>query len=271
MRIFKTLFIPLSMFLLMTACNTGVVPEPPMPTSTTIPVEPPSTPLPTETKSVTEPMADEPDLIAVKFIDSERVIPAALDPTSQSQEMVSQYLQTTGDGSNLWAGGSIQGSNFYSLEILPASYDLPELISVTFPLYLNVTKTTDSLSDANIIFPTRGGGGGNSKFFPSLPLQEGSFELMPDEPAPVILMKDVQQLFYFFDMPCVQTGVFDLQFSIPYSVTRNMVTQESIFEYTIQLACPESATLWLLSDPNAGQIENGGTWIFQGGRYVPQQ
>jgi len=94
---------------------------------------------------------------------------------------------------------------------------------------------------------------------------------MPDEPDPVILMKDVQQLSYIFEMPCAQAGMFDLQFVIPYSVSGNKVTKERTFDYTIQIACPESANLWLLSDSNAGQIENGGTWIFQGGRYVLQQ
>ena len=241
-----------------------------MPTST-MSVEPASTPIPKETELVSESAPSEPDLIAVKFIDSERVIPADLDPASQPQEAVSQYLQTTNDGSNLWAGGSTMDSNYFALDIVPVSHDTPELISVTFPLNLSVTKIADSLANLNFLSPMSGGGGGVAKNFPSLPLQAGEFEMMPDDPSPVILMKDVQQLSYNFFMPCVQTGVFDLQFMIPYSVTGNMVTQERTFDYTIQIVCPESATLWLLSDPNVGRIKNGGTWIFQDGRYAPQQ
>ena len=270
MNYFKSVFTFLLLLLFITACNSETTPELPTP-SPTIPVEAVSTPLPIETEPVPESVTGEPDLIAVKFMDANRVIPAGLDPVSQPQEAVSQYLQTTNDGSNLWAGSSVRGSNFFTLEILPVRHDFPELITVTFPLHLNVTKTTDSLSNSNVISPMGGGGGGNTKFFPSLSLQAGEFELMPDEPEPVILMKDVQQLSYIFEMPCAQAGMFVLQFVIPYSVTGNMVTQERTFEYTIQIACPESANLWLLSDPNAGQIENGGTWIFQGGRYVPQQ
>ena len=96
--------------------------------------------------------------------------------------------------------------------------------------------------------------------------------MMPDDPSPVTFNEGCTTTHVqFFDMPCVHSGVFDLQFTIPYSVTGNMVTQERTFDYTIQLVCPESATLWHLSDPNAGQMENGGTWIFQDGRYAPQQ
>jgi hypothetical protein len=269
MNYFKSMFASLLLLSLITACNAEIIDEAPLPTAT-IPVEIVSTPLPTETEPVSESTMSEPDLIAVKFNDPGRVVPADLNPATQSQEVVSQYLQTIKDGSNLWAGGSIQSSNLFTLEILPVSHDLPELISVTFPLYLNVTKTTDSLSNANLFSPMGGGGGGgNTKFFPSISLQTGEFELMPDEPDPVILIKDVQQLFCFFDMPCIQTGVFDLLFVIPYSVTGNMVTQERTFEYTIQFACTESATLWLLSDPNTGQIENGGRWFFQDAQFVP--
>jgi hypothetical protein len=275
MNYFKCVFASLLLLSLITACNAELIADAPLPTAT-IPAEIVSTPFPTETEPVSESTMSEPDLIAVKFNDPERVVPADLDPATQPQEVISQYLQTIGDGSNLWAGGSVQSSNIFTLEILSVSHDLPELISVTFPLYLKITKTTDSISisisisNSNILFPMGGGGGGgNTKFFSSISLQAGEFELMPDEPDPVILMKDVQQLFYFFDMPCIQTGVFDLQFVIPYSVTGNMVTQERTFEYTIQLACPESATLWLLSDPNTGQIKNGGRWFFQDAQYVP--
>ena len=91
--------------------------------------------------------------------------------------------------------------------------------------------------------------------------------MMPDDSSPVVLMKDVQQLTYFFDMSCVHSGAFNLRFTIPYSVTGNMETEERTLDYTIQLFCPESATLWHLSDPDAGQIESVGTWIFQDGRY----
>ena len=213
--------------------------------------------------------ASDPDLIAVKFIDPERVIPAGLDPALQPQEVVSQYLQKTRDGSNLWAGGSVVGSNFYMLEILLISQDLPELISVAFPLRLKITEKIESLKDVSILSLMGGGGGVRElKVFPSLSLQAGEFEMMPDDPSPVILMKDVRQLTYFFDMSCVHSGVFDLQFTIPYSVTGNMVTKERTLDYTTQLVCPEFASLWHLSDPNAGQLENVGTWIFQDGRYV---
>jgi len=172
MNYFKSVFTLL--LLLVTACNSETTPEPPIPTST-VPVETVSTPLPIENEPVSEATADEPDLIAVKFMDTNRVIPAGLDPVSQPREAISQYLQTTNDGSNLWAGCSVRGSNFFTLEILPVSHDLPELISVTFPLYLNVTKTTDSLSNSNVISLMGGGGGGNTKFFPSFSLQAGEF------------------------------------------------------------------------------------------------
>lgn len=94
--------------------------------------------------------------------------------------------------------------------------------------------------------------------------------MMPDDPSPVILMKDVQQLTYFFDMSCVHSGVFNLQFTIPYSVTGNTVTQERTLDYTIQLVCPESATLWRLADLSSGQIENEGHWKFQNNHYILQ-
>jgi len=270
MSFFKYMFIPLSMLLLVTACNAETTPEPQMPTST-ISVEPISTPLPTETNSVTESVSiSELDLIAVKFIDPERVVPADLDPVTQAQAVVSQYLQTTGDGSNLWAGGSIMDSNHFFLEVEALSHDSPNLISVTFPLHLSITEEADSLTDLNILSPMGGGGGGIAKNFPSLPLQAGEFELIPDDPTSVILMKAVEQLSYNFTMSCLQSGVFDLQFEIPYSVTGNMTEAEHTFEYGIQVVCPESATLWLLSDPDSGQIENGGRWFFQDGRYVLQ-
>jgi hypothetical protein len=271
MSYFKSVFASLLLLLLMTACNAESTLEPPVPTAI-MTVETVSTPLPIETEPVSESVGGDPDLIAVKFIDAARVIPAGLDPSSQSQEVVSQYLQTTGDGSNLWAGGLIGDSNIFFLEIVGVNQDLPNIISVTFPLRLKIVEKIESIEDVSMLSPMGGGGGGGElKIFPSLSLQAGEFEMMPDDPSPVNLMKDVQQLTYFFDMSCAHSGVFDLQFTIPYSVTGNMVTQERTLDYTIQLVCPESATLWHLSDPNTGQIENGGTWIFQDGRYVPQQ
>ena len=269
MKYIKSVFTSLLLLLLMTACNSRTTPEPPMPTAI-MPVEPVSTPLSIETEPASESATGEPDLIAVKFIETERVIPVSLDPVSESQDVASQYLQATDDGSNLWAGGSIRDSNFFSLEIVSLNHDSPDLISVTFPLNLNITKATDSTTDLNILSPTAGGGGGAAIIFPSLPLQAGEFELMPDDPNSVTLMKDIQQPFYFFNMPCVQTGVFDLQFMIPYNVTGNMVTQERTFDYTIQIVCPESATLWRLADPSSGQIENEGRWKFQNNHYILQ-
>ena len=94
MSYFKSVFASLLLLLLITACNSATTPELPMPTSI-MPVEPASAPIPKETELVSESGSSEPDLIAVKFIDSERVIPADLDPASQPQEAVSQYLQTT--------------------------------------------------------------------------------------------------------------------------------------------------------------------------------
>ncbi len=254
--------------LFIAACSAKTIQEAPTPTIL-VPTETLPTPLPTATQPVIEKAADEPDLISVHFIDSEQVIPADMDIALQEQEVVSQFSQITSDGSNLWAAGSIQDINFFTLKINTLNQDLPEAISISFPLQLDITESADPYADVNIISLIGSGGGAESRYFPTPPLQTGAFELTPDEPSPVNLTDEADQIAFDFAMSCQQSGAFDLNFKIPYTVEGNEKTKEHSFEYGIQIVCPETATLWYLMDKDNGQIEDGGRWIFQDTHYVP--
>lgn len=260
------------MTLLLTACNAGTSQETPAPPSTPtvlVPTKTVTIPEPQKTEPVLIESDDEPALLSIKFVGFERVLPADMDIATQSEAVVSQYAQMTGAGSNLWAAGSIQDIIFFSLKVESVNQDAPELISATFPIQLHVTETDITQEDVHILSQIGAGGGRESIYFSTLPLQAGEFELTPDDPSPVILTKEVEQISYDFTMSCTQSGVFELDFKIPYTVTGNMETSEYVHEYTIQVICPETATLWYLMDLDNGQIENGGRWAFQGTHYVP--
>jgi len=172
--------------LLVTACNAGTPQEPQAPALTptlSVPTKTSTIPVPQNTEPVLTESVDEPDLLSVKFVSFERVLPADMDIATQSEAVISQYAKITGDGSNLWAAGSIQEIIFFSLMVESVNQDAPELISATFPLQLRVTETTITQEDVHILSQIGAGGGRESRYFSALPLQAGEFELSPDDPS----------------------------------------------------------------------------------------
>ena len=260
--------------LLLSGCASKTAAEAPMPSvavsEEVLPtLAPTSIPLPSETPMVAQVETDLFDPVTVKFVSGERVVPADMDLVSLPQEVVAQYTQVIADGSNSWAGASIKDANHFLLQIDATDPNAADLLKVFFPIHLSIKNFNAPLNDVNLLMPMSGGGGVMKSFAP-LALQAGEYDFLPDDPSPLILKKDVEEIFYLFHMPCVQSGAFDLNFTIPYTLMGNQVERDYTYEYTVQLICPQSVNLWILPHEMEGEIENGGRWVFQGDRYVQQ-
>ena len=120
-----------------------------------------------------------------------------------------------------------------------------------------------------MVAPMGGGGGGDIKVFAPFPLQAGEFDVMPDDPSPVTLsLSDIPSFPYMFTMTCQQAGLFDLTFTIPYSVTEASGSQDRAAIYTVLFACPQSATVWGIGGL---ELQKMNQIVFQNGEYVVQQ
>jgi len=66
--------------------------------------------------------------------------------------------------------------------------------------------------------------------------------------------------------------MFDLTFTIPYSITDPSGIQERAKTYTVSFVCPQSATLWgLVHNGNSiAYIEKLNQWTFENGLYIQQ-
>jgi len=62
---------------------------------------------PTETRVVPTPTAQQPDLINVGFFPWDSLIPANLDPATQSEEIAAEYEAITQNEPAAWAGATL--------------------------------------------------------------------------------------------------------------------------------------------------------------------
>ncbi|KAA0255422.1 MAG: hypothetical protein EDM79_20605 [Chloroflexi bacterium] len=212
-------------------------------------------------------------MLQIGFSAPQRLIPASLDPTTQAPEVISQFGQILSNQSERWYAGTIEGLHRVSLEINSLSTDPTETVRLQFPIHMIVTKTQEPVDALNIISQMGGGGGGGeSRAFADFELQDGEWDLYPDNPAPLDLRADALPFApYDFTAPCKQPGIYKLEFSIPYTLFKADGSQTFASSYyIISLACPQSAALWLWNGNPNGQIEKAGNFIFENGKYIPQ-
>lgn len=239
---------------------------------TETPANTPTPVAPTETQIIPTPTALEPDLIEAGFSPWDRLIPADLDPTTQSKEIAAEYESVNQDGSNSWAGAIVGDYGDYggfTLDIKPLTQK--RMITLKYPVHVSIKLADASVDDLNLVNPLGGGGGGSYKQFPLLPLQTGEYDLLPDDPSPVdLVLPDMPDLSYYFTASCRQAGRFDLTFTIPYSVTEPSGIRQRVKIYMVSLVCPQSAVLWALThDGNdIAYLEKMSQWVFEDGHYI---
>ena len=203
-----------------------------------------------------------------------RLIPEKLGPNSQSSEIISQYQQITTENSEIWYGGTLEGDHFFSLMVGTLSNDPAETIKLQFPIHVKITKTAEPVDEMNIVSTASSIGDRKDSFvFPDLELQEGEWDLLPENPTSLELRAEkTPSVSYNFHTICSSPGVYRLDFTIlPYTFVGadGMETQASSY-FIISLACPRSFTSWTWNGEPDSALEDSGSFIFRDGRYVPQ-
>lgn len=203
-----------------------------------------------------------------------RLIPENLDPTSQVSGIISQYQHVTKENSEIWYGGTLAGDHDFGLIVGTLSEDPSETVRLQFPIHLKITKTAEPVDEMNIISSaSEVGGGKDSLVFSDLELQEGEWDLLPEDPAPLELRADkTPSVSYNFQAVCNSPGVYRFDFTIlPYTFVEADGTEIQASSYfIISLACPRSFTSWTWNGESDAALEKSGSFIFQDGRYVPQ-
>jgi hypothetical protein len=74
-------------------------------------------------------------------------------------------------------------------------------------------------------------------------------------------------ILYDISAACVQTGVYNVFFQIPYDVTNSEGTESKLVTYTMILACPQELNVWMFN-PDDDSLSARQTLLFENGKYI---
>ena len=208
--------------------------------------------------------------INIGFVDRTRVVPASpatidLTQPGNTSDLFRAILKNQ---SPEWPGGTITGVHDFMLEISLATPDTQDVIIPKFPIRVSV-RQSEITGDRFTLVATSEAGGNAAQTFPVIPLQEGEVPLTPEsgEGTPAKLSNsEISSVSYNFAMSCQQPGLYLVDFSIPYTTTNALGTQDSEKTYTVTLFCVQSAKLWILDD-QSNLFTMLGNYEFQSGEY----
>ncbi|MBL8077078.1 MAG: hypothetical protein JNM55_03875 [Anaerolineales bacterium] len=264
----KPILTILSTMILLTACGpAATIPATTIPTTqpteTSIPV-PPTEAMPAPLEMLAE--------LNLSHIDPLRVIPSALDPNTSFEQVLAEYTNLADGNSQpmTWFSGTANGKFDFQLDLDLAPSAVGQTITFQTPLRVTIASTEASAQSLNLISPAFSGGGGLTNSFPTFNVQPGTIELNPDEVYGMELAPGgASGILHGIHAACVQTGIYNVTFQIPYNVTANGVTQSKMIPYSMVLACPLEETVWIF-DPETEALVGTQNLIFQNGTYVQQ-
>lgn len=231
-----------------------------------LPTDPPASLSATGIPLVLETASD----LAIGHIDPIRIVPFNLDPATNFDQVLAEYKKVMID--NLqpmnWFSGTPNGKFKFQLTLDLATETSSQVITLRYPIRVTISPTEVSAQSLNLISPAFSGGGGVTNSFPSFDLQPGTVAISPtDIFGQEMSAGQMTGILYDINSACVQTGVYNVFFQIPYDITESGVTQSKMTTYNMVLACPQEVKAWMFN-PDDGTLSGTQNLVFENGQYM---